>query len=287
MAVLALMLPVSLPADEVFPMVTIGAPGNPPDANGLGQVDVVYQITRDPISNHQYARFLNFVDPDGENRLSLYHPYYMEAIRYDASREPGHRYLVRTGRGNAPVRGIEWSDAARYVNWVANGGGADADTEKGSYDLGASQGRLTDRVAGGRFFIASENEWYKAMWYHVDDGNADRNGYTRTPRWPGALQGETVMEIVDPREPREAIQPVARPTTLRFPFLLGEGPLTEREARSFRLVDRQQPEPVGERVGESGDAGSPFPWMGTPFGNWPSPIYPDDENVDPVVPPVS
>jgi formylglycine-generating enzyme required for sulfatase activity len=77
------------------------------------------------------------------------------------------------GSPNHPITFVNWGDAARFANWLNNGqpiGLQNASTtEDGAYTL---NGATTDlalsaipRNPGAKYFIPSEDEWYKAAYY--------------------------------------------------------------------------------------------------------------------------
>jgi formylglycine-generating enzyme required for sulfatase activity len=84
---------------------------------------------------------------------------------------------------NRPVNFVSWGDAARFANWLTNGQPTGAQglttTENGSYYL---NGAISDAALlavmrkspeqGGRYYIPTEDEWYKAA-YHKNDGVTD------------------------------------------------------------------------------------------------------------------
>ena len=87
--------------------------------------------------------------------------------------EPGaYVYTAKEGFEDKPVNFVSFWDAARYVNWLANGKGIGRQTvlttEKGSYDLtdetGVANNTIT-RKAGAEVFIPSRDEFYKAAYY--------------------------------------------------------------------------------------------------------------------------
>ena len=72
---------------------------------------------------------------------------------------------------NRPVNYVSFWDAARFANWLHNGQPTGPQgpgtTEGGAYhDVGNQT--LFGRNAGAKFFIPTENEWYKAA-YHDQD----------------------------------------------------------------------------------------------------------------------
>lgn len=73
---------------------------------------------------------------------------------------------------------MSWGDAARFANWLTNGQPSGAQgpgtTETGSYTLnGATQNSVLNAVtrnSGGRYFIPTTAEWYKAAYYDPTKG---------------------------------------------------------------------------------------------------------------------
>ncbi len=83
-----------------------------------------------------------------------------------------------------PVTYVSWYDAARFTNWLTNGQGIGG-TETGVYTLTglASVAALpADHSAlagtGTKWFIPTENEWYKVAYYKTSGTNA---GYWAYP----------------------------------------------------------------------------------------------------------
>jgi formylglycine-generating enzyme required for sulfatase activity len=78
---------------------------------------------------------------------------------------------------NKPVNYVSWGDAARFTNWMHNGqpSGQETEntTENGAYALNGAttnaQLMAVTRNPNARWWLPSENEWYKAA-YHKNDG---------------------------------------------------------------------------------------------------------------------
>jgi Sulfatase-modifying factor enzyme 1/PEP-CTERM motif len=73
------------------------------------------------------------------------------------------------------VNFVTWYDAIRFANWLHNAQGG-GDTETGAYTLGLLNsdgtpvnGDSITREPDAIWFLASEDEWYKAA-YHQNDG---------------------------------------------------------------------------------------------------------------------
>lgn len=147
--------------------VTVGNPGNEADQEssqyryGFGAVAYSYRIGKYETTNGQYVDFLNAAakaDPYG-----LYNPYmYIQRTGTSGS------YQYSTTSANLPVNYVSWFDVARFANWIQNGQGSGS-TETGAYTLnGATTGVAPARTIGARFFIPTEDEWYKAAYYAPD-----------------------------------------------------------------------------------------------------------------------
>ncbi len=176
------------PSAPAFEMVTVGNPGNPDDVPQgdvqFGSVGIAYRIGKFKVTVAQYAAFLNAkaaTDPYGlfDER--------MEIIR-DGD-DGRYTYSVEAGKANRPIRFIEPLDGIRFCNWLQNGG-QNGDTETGAY-------KFTDpiipgpRTAGARFFLPSENEWYKAAYYDPTKGGG--GGY-----WMFATRSDEVVSALPP-----------------------------------------------------------------------------------------
>jgi formylglycine-generating enzyme required for sulfatase activity len=173
-----LILAVSGPAEAlIIDWVRVGAPGNAADDTGYGAVAYDYLIGRYEVTNAQYAAFLNAVAASDTHSLyntSMGSPY--GGITQDCSSGPC-TYSTRAGRADMPVNYVSFYDALRFANWLHNGqptGAQDSTTtEDGAYDM--SLGNSVVRKAGARFFLTSEDEWYKAAYY--DAGSASYYDY--------------------------------------------------------------------------------------------------------------
>lgn len=170
--------------------VTVGDPGNPPDKTGFGGVAYEYQIAKHEITVAQYADFLNAVatrDPHG-----LWIAGMGEAAKRQERVDRGHRpslinrsgdaaalrYEVVAGQEDRPMAYVSFLSAMRFANWLHNGAKA-GDTERGAYDLSA--GGLTGHTQDARVWIATEDEWYKAAYYHPQATGGPRGGYWLYP----------------------------------------------------------------------------------------------------------
>jgi formylglycine-generating enzyme len=184
-------------ADAVYGItietVPVGNPGNPADGryadiyhpNGFGSVNQSFDIGKTEVTNAQYVALLNAVaksDPYGLYSTSMATDTRGGIVRSGAS--GNYVYSVKAAAlggaytyDNKPVVFVSWCDALRFANWLHNGQPTGAEnsvtTEDGAYTL---NGATTDaalasvtRNNSARWWLPSENEWYKAA-YHKNDG---------------------------------------------------------------------------------------------------------------------
>jgi sulfatase modifying factor 1 len=167
--------------------VAVSEPGNPPDHTGYGAVPYEFQITKTEITLAQYAEFLNAVAASDPH--NLWSPSYKNAptasmmrerILIDRSGESGSFiYSVPPEAAQQPVSYIGFFEAMRFANWIHNGQGK-ADTESGAYSISESRG-LAVHAADAQVWIPTENEWYKAAYYHPEAKGGPSGGYWRYP----------------------------------------------------------------------------------------------------------
>jgi len=183
--------------------VTVGNPGNDPDTRyatpGYGSVGVVggsaYNIGKFEVTAGQYTAFLTAVA--GVDTYALYNT---EMSRTDygsgITRSGGgvvgnpYTYVVAPAFVNRPVNYVSFWDAARFTNWLQSG-----NTETGAYhDIGNqnSFGRNLD----AKFFIPTENEWYKASYHDKSAGQAA--SYFDYPTGTNSVPGRDMTESTNP-----------------------------------------------------------------------------------------
>ena len=166
--------------------VEVGNPGNANDTTGYGAVADAFRIGKFEWTNAQYVEFLNAIDPDGSNPNAVYNSFMGSTprggISFNAGVTAGSKYAVITNFGDKPVNYVSWWDAARVANWLHNGaqtyGSTDASASApqniGAYLVETSTiGNVIPKTAAARYWIPTENEWYKAAYY-----NGDSSSYT-------------------------------------------------------------------------------------------------------------
>lgn len=160
-------------------LVNVHDTGNKPDPRtGLGVVNHSYAIGKYEVTIDQYIAFLNAVasinDPKKPWLVKLYHP---EMAAYKnigaliirngtgVAADPYVYSNPNGGDGKRPVPWVTWFDCARFANWLHNGATPDSSTETGSYNLRGKSKGFFRKTVKARWWIPSENEWYKAAFY--------------------------------------------------------------------------------------------------------------------------
>ena len=147
--------------------------------SGKGNVGYVFKISKHETTVSQYVNFLNNVAVSSDP-YDLFHGFswrYSEPILRNGS-NGNYNYSVAEGFQNRAITGINWLDAARYVNWLHNGGLSSSSTETGVYTLNGitsiSSGTTISRSQNAKYFIPTMEEWKKAGFY--DSSKNDGSG---------------------------------------------------------------------------------------------------------------
>jgi hypothetical protein len=140
------------------------------DFTGYGRVLYNFYISKYLITNEQYAEFLLSVA--ATDTYSLYNINMYSNSRGGINLDYSIKTISGVSMANKPVNYISWFRAARYCNWLHNnkpsGAQNTSSTEDGSYVLnGALSGVSIEKNIGAKFWIPSEDEWYKAAYYFV------------------------------------------------------------------------------------------------------------------------
>jgi formylglycine-generating enzyme required for sulfatase activity len=166
--------------------------GNTQDSNGYGAVSYSYKINQYLVTNDQYIEFLNAVAQTDDN--GLYPSIMSTDLRSGIIRSGtngSYAYAARTNMNNKPVNFMSWYNTARFANWLhnnkPNGLQNNSTTEGGAYQLTGNTGQPS-RDFGAKYFIPTENEWYKAAYYKAGSTNA---GY-----WKYATRSATLPSCV-------------------------------------------------------------------------------------------
>jgi formylglycine-generating enzyme required for sulfatase activity len=184
--------------------VTVGDPGNVADPDtGYGAVSYTYQVGEYDVTVGQYCQFLNAVAKTDTYGL------YNSAMAPGIGPAYGFRTLgvARSGSSgnysysvagsyseaaNCPIFDVSWGDAARFVNWLANGqpNGPEGPgtTETGTYALngGTSNAALmaVTRSSSATWVLPTVNEWYRASYYVGGGANAGYWTYATQSNMP-------------------------------------------------------------------------------------------------------
>jgi formylglycine-generating enzyme len=163
--------------------VTVGDPGNAANADGYGAVGYTYQMGQYDVTAAQYAMFLNDMaaisDPYRLYTTDMATGYAACGISQTVN-SGTYSYSVTPGHDNFPVNYVSWGNAARFCNWLQNGQpiGAEGNgtTETGAYTLNGwtdvADLMTVTHNTGAKYFIPTENEWYKATYYKGHGTNA-------------------------------------------------------------------------------------------------------------------
>lgn len=165
--------------------VPIGNPGNAADDTGYGAVGYEYRMGATEVTNAQYVEFLNAVAASDPYELFHDRPTLSNIYGIVRTGSPGgYSYSVKptvAGAGFAgtdyayddkPVNYVSFYSALRFANWIHNGQG-NGDTETGAYTLLGGTPTPTNVVTrnpGARWFVPSEDEWYKAAYFDPASG---------------------------------------------------------------------------------------------------------------------
>ena len=209
----------SIHADVIdYQMVTVGDAGNAANSStGLGAVASDFRIGRYDVTIQQYTDFLNIVAKRDD--YSLYDVRMMEDLNVAGIARSGsngsYSYSVMSNFGtsaNRPITYVTWFDAARFVNWMANGqptdlGNPTAVTENGAYDLTAvapgfaPQKNTINPNTGAppAFYIPTENQFYKAAYFSPNHGGLGVAGYftfaAQSNSTPGNVVGSSPNQV--------------------------------------------------------------------------------------------
>jgi sulfatase modifying factor 1 len=161
--------------------VPVGNPGNAGQVQIQGTFGAVaynYRIGTYEVTNNQYAAFLNATataDPFGLFNDSMGSDPRGGITQSGASGT--FSYATRANMGEKPVNFVSWYDSLRFANWLHNGQpiGAQGNgtTETGAYALvgGTTEptnGLTITRDSSAKWFLPSEDEWYKAAYYNPE-----------------------------------------------------------------------------------------------------------------------
>jgi sulfatase modifying factor 1 len=164
--------------------------GNIADSTGFGAVDYAYRIGTYEVTAGQYTGFLNAMAATDNYGLYSTDMLSTWGCQIERSGSPGsYTYSVASEWADRPVNYVSFWDAARFANWLHNGQGT-GDTESGAYTNIGNDLEFA-RQPGARFFIPTEDEWYKAA-YHKNNG--DTGDYFMYPTSSNATPSNLLVD---------------------------------------------------------------------------------------------
>ena len=180
--------------------VFVGNPNNPNDPNdgdaplggvqNFGSVANDFLIGKYEVTNTQYIEFLNAVAKTDTN--GLFHPDMgtneRAGIIQNGSTGSFVYALKRPALAEKPAVLVSFWNACRFCNWLHNGKptglqGADT-TENGAYDLtipDVISNNTAARKLQAKYFVPSNNEWYKAAYHQPAALGGDVDHYWLYP----------------------------------------------------------------------------------------------------------
>lgn len=195
---------------RTYSLVTVANPNNESDVlTGFGSVAYIYQIGKYDVTIAQYTVFLNAVAKT--DTYDLYNPQLATDLNSAGISRIGNSgsyvYTIINNGGssaNRPITYVNWLDAARFANWMANGQPSgsqnNSTTENGAYNLNGEMSgnavikNLINPNTGHTpsYTIPTYDEWYKAA-YYSPELNAGAGGYylyaTESNSAPGNIIG--------------------------------------------------------------------------------------------------
>lgn len=179
--------------------------GNPVDGTtGSGNVDYEFEIGKYPITNAQYADFLNAVAAHSDP-FELYSANMKTGLFGGIERIEQNDtffYSEMNHYGSLPVVYASWLNAARFCNWLHFGqprGSSLSEMTEGTPDIGAYDTSNvvpgfdcqipTKHNTGAKYWIPTLDEWNKAAYFDPTIGS--QGGYwlypTRSDTKPNAV----------------------------------------------------------------------------------------------------
>ena len=144
--------------------VNITSANNAANTDGYGAVDQNYFISKYQVTNSEYVEFLNsqaeYQELLWSSNMSINN---IEGV-----------YSVISGMDNMPVNYMNWSTAAKYCNWLHDGKPNSFTTPNPTT---AYTGVYLERNPLAKYYIPTENEWYKAAYYDPNKGGVGVSGY--------------------------------------------------------------------------------------------------------------
>jgi len=163
-------------------------------ANNRGAVSYDFQMGKYEVTNAEYAAFLNAVAKT-DSFYGLYNTQMGSQSQGGITRSGSNGsfvYTVKAGFADKPVNFVTVFNAMRFCNWLHNGAQPDSDTESGAYRLLGnipSNTTVLRRNAGARYYLPTEDEWYKAAFYDSSVAAMMTGNY-----WAYAVKSDTAND---------------------------------------------------------------------------------------------
>ena len=152
--------------DNYSQFVAVNNPNNLADNTGYGSVAYSYKIAKYETTNSEYVEFLNSVaKTDTQN---LYDVNMTSDVRGGILRSGSsgnYVYSTKENMADKPVVYTTWFSTLRFCNWLHNGRTSTSSTESGAYALNNTNDPAVQKTAGAKYYMPTENEWYKAAFY--------------------------------------------------------------------------------------------------------------------------
>lgn len=154
----------------------------------LGRVDHEYQIRKTEVTGGEWWEFVQAYAPYVASNEAISFSFTSQWI--SAGYGPNNTFVYGfNGYGENRAVNISWRFAARYVNWLHNGKALTQDAfETGVYDTstwgqddsGLPTGQSV-RSPGATYWMPSEDEWVKAVYFDPDRYGPGQPGYWQYP----------------------------------------------------------------------------------------------------------
>ena len=169
--------------------VQIGNPGNAADTTGFGSVGYVFNVGKYEISRE----IIEKANRQGGLSISL----------RDMS-----MFTPDSNNPKRPASGIDWYEAARFVNWLniiaekQQAYNTDSNGNFINWSTSESSSSNQFRHKNAYYFLPNEDEWYKAAYY-----NSNQNAYYRyptssnnQPAWVSSGESGAVYHVSGPAD---------------------------------------------------------------------------------------
>ncbi len=187
--------PTPPPLEDPAHWATITHPGNAAytftqsgQTYSKGRVDYEYRISKTEVTGEEWFEFVNAYAPYVPFNLRRAGQFVGDSVSYTEYPDGSITYSLRPGLHDYAA-GLGWRFAARYCNWLHNGKVNEAWAfESGVYDTSTfttnPNGSINDqrtRSPGARFWIPTEDEWIKAVFFDPDRHGENMPGYWQYP----------------------------------------------------------------------------------------------------------